>query len=34
LNLDVPGEMPLSELKKILTTEGERMTAEEFDGMN
>lgn len=31
LNLDIAGEMPLAELKKILVSEGERMTAEEFD---
>lgn len=32
LNVETPGEISLAELKKILTSEGERMTGEEFDG--
>lgn len=31
LNVETPGEISLAELKKILTSEGERMTGEEFD---
>lgn len=33
LNPENTGEISLAELKKILTSEGERMTNEEFDGI-
>jgi len=32
LNAENTGEIAMAELKKILTSEGERMTNEEFDG--